>query len=169
MKNKFKAIARFSGLLVCAVMSLLAQNVHAQLRDAWSQTTTTIVYENSTGEIQNVRFEGDSNTPTPVPRGFWRTLGSWATLGYMSSPTSPVHTVCETAPVPVNVGVQADDMSIRLFYRLQRRMQLIADIENLTTQIRNERERQARERQHVMSRAPEALGDIFKELGELSN
>lgn len=179
MKKKFEAMGCFSGLLVCAVMSLSAQNVHAQLResrDAWSQTTTTIVYKNSTDEIQDVRFEGDSNTlpPTPVPRGFLRTLGNWVTFGHMSgSPASPVHTVCETAHVSVDASVQADDvnfqMSIRLFYRLQRRMQLIADIENLTTQVSNERERQARERQRVMSRASEALGDIFKELGELSN
>jgi len=68
----------------------------------------------------------------------------------------------------------ADEMlstsrSNRLFYLLQRRMQLTADIENLTTQVSNERERQVRERQRVMSRASEALGDIFKELGELSN
>jgi hypothetical protein len=98
MKKKFKAIVYFSGLLVCAVMSLSAQDVHAQLRDAWSQTTTTIVYEDATGEIQDVRLGGNSGTPTPTPRGFWRTMASCATFGLLGSPASPVHTMRETAP-----------------------------------------------------------------------
>jgi hypothetical protein len=113
-----------------------------------SQTTTTIIRSSFTGEIQDVRFGGDSNNPpTLVPREFWRTLGRAVTLGYMSgSPVSPVHTMCETSPGLVDASVQADDvnfqMLIRLFYLLQRRLQLNTDIEDFTIQVHNERARQ---------------------------
>jgi hypothetical protein len=58
--------------------------------------------------------------------------------------------------------------SIRLFSLLQRRGQLRADVRDLTIQVRNERERQARERRRVMLRVSavlEELGDIFRKLG----
>jgi hypothetical protein len=177
MKKKLKATVCFSGLLVCVVMSLSAQNVHAQLRNAWSQTTTTIVYEDVTGEIQDVRLGGNpeiSGMPTPTPRRFWGTVMRVATLGLLGSPASPAHMMRETVPRLLDATVQVDDanlqMSIRLLSLLQRRGQLRADVRNLTIQVRNERERQERQSRRVMPRvsaALEELGDIFRELRKL--